>query len=92
MATNRHGETYPYFICLGRHLKSTRCVRQATNVATIERLVEDHYKTIQISPGASQALEGMISEIFARIDRDLRPHRRRIRTRTRLPAQAERKT
>ncbi|MCL1900318.1 MAG: recombinase family protein [Promicromonosporaceae bacterium] len=68
MTTNRHGETYPYFVCLGRHTKRNSCTAQAVLVSTVERLVEDHYATVEISPEASEALEGMIGEIFARID------------------------
>ncbi|MDR1450491.1 MAG: recombinase family protein [Propionibacteriaceae bacterium] len=68
MTRNRHGELYPYFICLGRHGKKNDCQAQAVLVSTVERLVEEHYKTIEISPEACEALEGMISEIFTRID------------------------
>jgi DNA invertase Pin-like site-specific DNA recombinase len=68
LATNRHGETYPYFICLGRHTKQNGCRAHAVLVSTVERLVEEHYKTVEISPEASEALEGMIGEIFTRID------------------------
>ena len=50
LATNRHNETYPYFICLGRHQKKTFCIRQSVLVSTVEKLVEEHYKTVQISP------------------------------------------
>ena len=54
MTTNRHGETYPYFICLGRHTKRNGCTAQAVLVSTVERLVEDHYRTVEISPEASE--------------------------------------
>ena len=79
LATNRHNETYPYFICLGRHQKKTFCIRQSVLVSTVEKLVEEHYKTVQISPEASEALESMIGEIFARIDAESASERASLR-------------
>lgn len=37
---NGHGETYPYFICLGRHANTTDCQRQAVVVSTVEHLAD----------------------------------------------------
>ena len=45
-ATNRHGVTYPYFVCLGRHQKTTACTKQAVLIAHVEDLVEDYYATV----------------------------------------------
>ncbi|WP_165310669.1 recombinase family protein [Microbacterium protaetiae] len=67
-ARNRHGETYPYFICLGRHMGTSGCERQAVLVSTVEHLVAEHYRTIELSPEAADALTGMIEDIFDRID------------------------
>lgn len=75
-AKNRHGETYPYFVCLGRHSKRNTCTRQAILVSTVERLVEDHYKNVELSPEASDALAGMIEDIFERINTESETERR----------------
>ncbi|EPD83238.1 hypothetical protein HMPREF1529_02611 [Microbacterium sp. oral taxon 186 str. F0373] len=75
-ARNRHGETYPYFICLGRHMGTSGCERQAVLVPTVERLVAEHYRTIELSPEAADALTGMIEDIFDRIDAESETQRR----------------
>ncbi len=75
-AKNRHGETYPYVVCLGRHSKRNTCTRQAILVSAVERLVEDHYKNIELSPEASDALAGMIEDIFERINIESETERR----------------
>lgn len=75
-ARNRHGETYPYFICLGRHMGTTGCERQAVLVSTVEHLVAEHYRTIELSPEAADALTGMIEDIFDRIDAESETQRR----------------
>jgi hypothetical protein len=68
LATNKKGETYPYFVCTGRHRKLNTCQVQAVLVTTVEKLVEDYYATIQISPEVCEALEDMIGEIFTTMD------------------------
>ncbi|WP_029212981.1 recombinase family protein [Arsenicicoccus bolidensis] len=75
-ARNRHGETYPYFICLGRHMGTSGCERQAVLVPTVERLVAEHYRTFELSPEAADALTGMIEDIFDRIDAESETQRR----------------
>ncbi len=67
-AKSSRGEVYPYFICLGRHSGKTSCERQAVLVSTVEALVAEHYRSLEISPEVSDALTGMIDEIFDRID------------------------
>jgi hypothetical protein len=76
LARNRHGECYPYFICLGRHNNLTGCERQAVLVSTVEQLVAEHYRTIELSPESSEALAGMIDDIFDRIDAESEAQRR----------------
>ncbi len=75
-ARNRHGETYPYFICLGRHMGTSGCERQAVLVSTVENLVAEHYRTIELSPEVADALTGMIEDIFDRIDAESEAQRR----------------
>lgn len=54
--------TYPYFICLGRHQKLNDCTRKAVLIDTVERLIEEHYKLVQLSPELRERLETLLSE------------------------------
>src|SRR5690606_14155083 len=62
--------------CLGRHANTTDCQRQAVLVSTVEHLVAEHYRTIELSPEAADALTGMIEDIFDRIDAESETQRR----------------
>lgn len=59
-----------------RHANTTACERQAVLVSTVEHLVAEHYRTIDLSPEASDALTGMIEDIFDRIDAESEAQRR----------------
>ena len=54
-AKNRHGNVYCYFVCSGRHSKRTDCTRQAMLIEDVEKLVEDYYKRVQITPAQQDA-------------------------------------
>ena len=49
-AKNRHGNIYPYFICLGRNNKRTTCDMPYAPAGRIEQLVADYYERITPSP------------------------------------------
>ncbi|MFV0426428.1 MAG: recombinase zinc beta ribbon domain-containing protein, partial [Beutenbergiaceae bacterium] len=63
-AKNRYGDVYPYFVCAGRHQKRTDCTRQAMLIEDVERLIENHYERVQITPAQRQALAGMLHHEF----------------------------
>ena len=66
---NRHGNVYPYFVCAGKHSGRGDCTRQAMLIEEVERLVERHYETVQISATTRQAvaerLHGQFDELMA---------------------------
>ena len=39
----RNGDVYPYFYCLGRKSRRTKCNMQVILVSTVEQLVDDYY-------------------------------------------------
>lgn len=63
-AKNRHGNVYCYFVCSGRHSKRTNCSRGAILIADVEKLIEDYYQRIQITPAHREALAGMLHHEF----------------------------
>jgi len=66
-AKNRYGVVYPYFVCLGRHIKITSCTRKALLIAKIETMVEDHWATVRLEPGLRDAVEaGLRAELATR--------------------------
>ncbi len=66
-AKNRHGNVYCYFVCSGRHSKRTECTRQAMLIEDVEKLVEDYYSRVQITPAQQDALAGMLHHEFDRL-------------------------
>ncbi len=66
-AKNRHGKVYCYFVCSGRHSKRTDCTRQAMLIEDVEKLIEDYYTRVQISPAQRDALSGMLHHEFDRL-------------------------
>ncbi|MCX6405501.1 MAG: recombinase family protein [Propionibacteriales bacterium] len=43
---NRQGTTYDYFICIGRNSHRNGCTFRAIEAAQLERLVQEHWKTV----------------------------------------------
>lgn len=66
-ARSRQGVISPYFICAGRHSKSTNCQRQAMFVPDVETAVEDYYQHIQIPEHIVTALRELITTEFDRL-------------------------
>ncbi len=56
-----------YFVCSGRHSKRTDCTRQAMLIEDVEKLVEDYYSRVQITPAQQDALAGMLHHEFDRL-------------------------
>jgi site-specific DNA recombinase len=65
--TNRHGTTYPYFVCLGRHQRRTSCQQPAMRVEAVEQLVEDSYATFRLSASEAQILKTYLTDECARM-------------------------
>mgnify|MGYP002652856080 CR=1 FL=1 len=61
-AKNRHGNVYCYFVCSGRHSKRTDCTRQAMLIEDVEKLVEDYYTRVQITPAQQDAQEDVATK------------------------------
>jgi site-specific DNA recombinase len=62
---NRYGTRYPYFVCLGRHQKRTNCTLKYVRIETIEELVTEHYRSIQLTPAERELVETRLSLDFA---------------------------
>jgi hypothetical protein len=62
---NRYGTRYPYFVCLGRHQKRTDCTLRYVRIETVEELVTEHYRSIQLTPAERELVEARLSQDFA---------------------------
>ena len=82
--TNRHGQQYGYFMCVGRHQKRTDCTMRYLPIEHVEAAVEEKWRNVQLNEEYAALLrEVVISEIrvqreSAERDRDIA--RRRIRS------------
>ncbi len=47
---NSQGIIYPYFYCPGRREDKTSCTQRALMVTEVERLVEEHWRTVCLTP------------------------------------------
>ena len=61
---NRHGNVYPYFVCAGKHSGRGSCTRQAMLIEEVERLIEGHYETVQVSAATRQAVAEHLHDQF----------------------------
>lgn len=84
-AKNRHGNVYPYFICLGRNNKRTSCDMPYAPVDRVEKLVANYYERISLTPAMTDALRGMLTHEFDQLTagtnhaiRDLTERRKQI--------------
>ncbi len=57
-ATGRHGQEYNYFFCRG--VQEHVCDAPYSNVDRVERAIEEHYKTIRLSPEFIEAVRGQL--------------------------------
>ncbi len=60
VTTNRYGNIYPYFVCLGRQNRNIRCTRRAVLISKVERMVEDYWASVQLSPDRREELEAAL--------------------------------
>ena len=58
--TNRHGTTYDYFFCVGRHQKRTTCDRPYVSADTIAAQVEDKWRHLSLEPKYAELLETIL--------------------------------
>ncbi|MFJ8489439.1 recombinase family protein [Streptomyces sp. NPDC094038] len=78
-AKNRHGTVYPYFVCLGRHQKTTTCTRKAMLTFKVEKLIEKHWATIQLEPALRDALERTLRELLVEYHKQDEEERRLLK-------------
>lgn len=57
---NRHGETYPYYSCLGRHSKRTDCTLRSIQIEHAEGLIQDLYDRISLNTDFRRDLEQLL--------------------------------
>lgn len=62
-ATGRHGGEYAYFFCRG--VQEHLCDAPYSNMERVERAIEAHYKTIQLSPEFITAVRSHLEEAVA---------------------------
>ena len=63
-AKNARGNIYPYFVCGARHSGRGDCTRQAMLIEEVERLIERHYETVQITKQTRQAVGARLHAAF----------------------------
>jgi site-specific DNA recombinase len=80
MSKNRSGTVYPYFICLGRHQKTTDCTQRAMLISVIEQRIEEHYEGQQLEPKLRQQIEAMLRDDLSSLLRSAETENRRLST------------
>ena len=78
--TNRHGATYQYFFCVGRHQKRTNCVRRYIRVDEIEEKIEAKYRALRLHPKYADLLHTLLSQDLEHL-RSGAEHRKRVASR-----------
>ena len=63
---NRHGQTYPYFYCLGRQKKRTQCPQPYVSMDTVEARVEELWRSVVLPPDVRTALRRAVLELAER--------------------------
>lgn len=69
MSKNRYGDVYPYFICLGRHQKTTDCTQRAVLIPVVEEGVEEEYRHRRLDPGLRDQIEAMLRDELSEAQR-----------------------
>jgi len=78
-AKNRYGTVYPYFYCLGRQEKRTKCTQRVVLIEQVEQAVADHYVTIQLTLEQRNEVEAFIFEELDGKRRDAAEERSRLK-------------
>lgn len=75
------GKIYRYFICVERQKKRRSCEQRAVRISTIERLVEEHYRKLQLIEGEPENLKAEIraelQESYEEVERQTKEQRAR---------------
>ncbi len=77
-STNRHGNTYEYFVCLGRHQKRTNCQMSAVSIDQVERHVVDYYKSLALPPELRETLQTALTEQLKQITTESRVEKQEL--------------
>ncbi len=80
MSKNRHGTVYPYFICLGRHQKTTNCTQRAMLISIVEERIEELYQGQQLDPKLRDQIEALLREELSSFRRGAEIENRRLTT------------
>jgi site-specific DNA recombinase len=80
--TNRHGQRYEYFFCVGRQQKRTECTQSAAPLDVVETHVEEKWRQVRISSGYRRLLTPLLRQELTNrrkeTERDQKVARRRI--------------
>ena len=87
---NRHGVTYEYFVCSGRHEKRNACTQSAIPVSVVEERVLDLYQSMSLAPELRDGIEAaLLTELASstgeaiKMQRDLNLEKARLQARER---------
>ena len=69
-STNRHGTTYEYFVCAGRHDKRSDCTQRAILIEEIEARVANVYATMTLTSEVREQLEVELVEMLSSATED----------------------
>jgi len=61
-STNRHGTTYPYFVCLGRQQDKHSCSQRALRIELVEEAVAAYYESVQLPESELAAVRAFMAE------------------------------
>ena len=86
---NRHGSTYQYFFCVGRHQKRTDCVRRYVSVDEIDAQVEQKWRHVQLHPKYAELLRTILAQDLEE-QREGAEHTKRVAGRKRQNLEAQR--
>ena len=76
--TNRHGETYTYYSCGGRHSKRTDCKLRSIQVEHAEDLIQDLYDRMALQPDFRRDLEAILRRALKELRRDTDEEREQL--------------
>lgn len=78
MSKNRYGAVYPYFICLGRHQKTTDCTQRAMLISIIEERIEEHYQSQQLDTAHRDQIEAILRDELSSLRRSAEAQNRQL--------------
>lgn len=77
---NRHGETYPYYSCLGRHSKRTDCTLRSIQIDHVEDLIHNLYDRVSLAPDFRRDLENLLRHGLKTLRADTDTEREQLET------------